>query len=132
MVSLDPATITDRRYPLLFQTGETAFGTSIVDGQHPHDLFMELSARYTRPLTDATSMVLYFAPVGDPALGPVAFPHRVSAMELPQATLSHHLQIRHIANGVLPAPSCAASFALRPVASMAPSRMRTGGTSTTA
>ena len=104
MISLDPATITDRRYPLLFQTGETAFGKSIVDGQHPHDLFMELSARYTHPLTDATSMVLYFAPVGDPALGPVAFPHRVSSMELPQATLSHHLQdSTHIANEVLTA-----------------------------
>jgi len=111
MVSLDPATITDRRYPLLFQTGETAFGKSIVDGQHPHDLFMELSARYTRPLTDSTSMVLYFAPVGDPALGPVAFPHRVSSMELPQATLSHHLQdSTHIANEVLTAALVRHSF----------------------
>jgi len=111
MLSLDPATITDRRYPLLFQTGETAFGKSIVDGQHPHDLFMELSARYTRPLTDSTSMVLYFAPVGDPALGPVAFPHRVSAMELPQATLSHHLQdSTHIANEVLTAALVRHSF----------------------
>ncbi len=26
MLSLEPATITDRRYPLLFQTGETAYG----------------------------------------------------------------------------------------------------------
>ena len=26
MISLDPATVTNRRYPLLFQTGETAFG----------------------------------------------------------------------------------------------------------
>ena len=111
MLSLDPATITDRRYPLLFQTGETAFGKSIVDGQHPHDLFMELSARYSRPLTDATSMVLYFAPVGDPALGPVAFPHRVSATELPQATLSHHLQdSTHIANEVLTAALVRRSF----------------------
>jgi hypothetical protein len=111
MISLDPATITDRRYPLLFQTGETAFGKSIVDGQHPHDLFMELSARYTRPLTDSTSMVLYFAPVGDPALGPVAFPHRVSSMELPQATLSHHLQdSTHIANEVLTAALVRHSF----------------------
>jgi hypothetical protein len=111
MLSLDPATITERRYPLLFQTGETAFGKSIVDGQHPHDLFMELSARYTRPLTDATSMVLYFAPVGDPALGPVAFPHRVSATDLPQATLSHHLQdSTHIANEVLTAALVRRSF----------------------
>jgi hypothetical protein len=104
MLSLDPATITARRYPLLFQTGETAFGKPIVDGQHPHDLFMELSARYSRPLTESTSLVLYFAPVGDPALGPVAFPHRVSASELPQATLAHHLQdSTHIADEVVTA-----------------------------
>jgi len=104
MLSLDPATITNRRSPLLFQTGETAFGRPLVDAQHPHDFVMELSARYTRPLTESTSLVLYFAPVGDPALGPVAFPHRVSAMELPQATLSHHLQdSSHIANEVLTA-----------------------------
>jgi len=30
MLSLEPATIADRRYPLLFQTGETAFGKPIV------------------------------------------------------------------------------------------------------
>ncbi|MBZ5594992.1 MAG: hypothetical protein LAP39_22345 [Acidobacteriia bacterium] len=102
MLSLDPATITNRRYPLLFQTGETAYGTPLVDAQHPHDFFMELSVRYTRPVTESTSLLLYFAPVGDPALGPVAFPHRVSAMEIPQATLSHHVQdSTHIANEVL-------------------------------
>jgi hypothetical protein len=77
MASLDPATIT-RRYPLLFKTGETAFGKPIVDGQHPHDLIMALGVQYARP--SATTMFqLYFAPVGDPALGPVAFPHRASA-----------------------------------------------------
>jgi hypothetical protein len=104
MLSLDPATITDRRYPLLFQTGETAYGQPLADAQHPHDFIMELSMRYTRPLTESTSLLLYFAPVGDPALGPVAFPHRVSAMGLPQATLSHHVQdSTHIANEVLTA-----------------------------
>ena len=36
MLSLEPATITDRRYPLLFQTGETAYGVPLVDAQHPH------------------------------------------------------------------------------------------------
>ena len=41
MLSLEPATITNRRYPLLFQTGETAYGQSLVDGQHPHDFVME-------------------------------------------------------------------------------------------
>jgi hypothetical protein len=102
MLSLDPATVTDRRYPELFQTGETAFGKPIVDGQHPHDLFMELSLQYTRPLGERTTLDIYLAPVGDPALGPVAFPHRVSAAELPQAPLSHHLQdSSHIANEVV-------------------------------
>jgi len=46
MLSLEPATITDRRYPLLFQQGETAFGVPIADGQHPHNFFMELAALY--------------------------------------------------------------------------------------
>lgn len=41
MFSLEPATISGRYYPELFQQGETAFGKVIVDGQHPHDLFME-------------------------------------------------------------------------------------------
>lgn len=104
LLSLDPATITERRYPELFQTGETAFGKPIVDGQHPHDLFMELSLQYTRQLSEKTTLDLYLAPVGDPALGPVAFPHRVSASDLPQAPLSHHLQdSTHIANEVITA-----------------------------
>jgi hypothetical protein len=102
MLSADPATVTKRRYPLLFQTGEEAFGTPIVDGQHPHDLFMELSAQYAHQFGESTSVGLYVAPVGDPALGPVAYPHRISAMELPQATLAHHLQdSTHIANDVV-------------------------------
>jgi len=102
MLSLDPATVTGRRYPLLFQTGETAFGTPIVDGQHPHNFIMALGFHYTRQLAEDTFVDLYFAPVGDPALGPVAFPHRASAMELPQATISHHWQdSTHVADEVL-------------------------------
>jgi hypothetical protein len=92
MLSLEPATVTERRYPELFQTGETAYGKPIVDGQHPHDFVMELALHYSHPLGEKTSWELYFAPVGDPALGPVAFPHRVSAEELPMAPLGHHLQ----------------------------------------
>ena len=104
MLSAEPATVTGRYYPELFQTGETAFGKALVDGQHPHDLFMELSVAYARTLGEKTNVEIYFAPVGDPALGPVAFPHRVSAAELPQAPLSHHLQdSTHIANEVLTA-----------------------------
>src|SRR5207249_4838924 len=92
MLSLDPATITQERYPLLFQTGETAYGVPIVDGQHPHNFIMSLGIHYAYHLGENTTFEAYFAPVGDPALGPVAYPHRASAMELPQATLSHHLQ----------------------------------------
>lgn len=104
MLSLEPATITDRRYPLLFQTGETAYGVPLVDAQHPHDLVMELSAQYARPLGAKGTWNVYYAPVGDPALGPVAYPHRASAMELPQATLGHHWQdSTHIANNVITA-----------------------------
>ena len=92
MLSLEPATITSERYPLLFQTGETAYGKPLVDAQHPHDLIMGFGVHYARPLAENTMLQLYYAPVGDPALGPVAFPHRASAFELPQATLSHHWQ----------------------------------------
>lgn len=101
MLSLEPATITHRRYPLLFQTGEAAFGKPIVDGQHPHDFIMSLGVQYALTLGEHTTLEFYFAPVGDPALGPVAYPHRASAMELPQATLAHHWEdSTHIANDV--------------------------------
>jgi hypothetical protein len=101
MLSLEPATITHRSYPELFQTGETAYGKPLVDAQHPHDLFMSIGVHYAHTLGEETILQLYYAPVGDPALGPVAFPHRASAFELPQATLSHHWQdSTHIANNV--------------------------------
>ena len=90
MVSLEPATITERRYPELFQTGETAFGAPIVDGQHPHNLIMGLGFHYAHPAGANGTYEIYYAPVGDPALGPVAYPHRASALELPQAPLGHH------------------------------------------
>jgi hypothetical protein len=104
MLSLEPATITDRRYPELFQTGETAFGNPLVDAQHPHNFIMALGLHYVRSLSEHATLDLYFAPVGDPALGPVAYPHRASAAELPEAPLSHHLQdSTHIAYNVVTA-----------------------------
>jgi hypothetical protein len=102
MFSLEPATITGREYPELFQEGETAFGKPIVDGQHPHDLFMELAALYDCKIGAHTVMSLYAAPVGDPALGPEAFPHRPSAGDDPLAPLGHHLEdSTHIADEVV-------------------------------
>jgi len=104
MLSLEPATVSDRRYPLLFQEGETAFGRPIVDGQHPHDLFMEVAALYDYKVGDHTLLSFYAAPMGDPAMGPVAYPHRASASENPLAPLGHHLQdSTHIATDVLTA-----------------------------
>jgi hypothetical protein len=104
MLSLEPATVTNGRYPELFQTGETWHNAPIIDGQHPHNLFMELALEYSHPLGDGTTLTLYAAPVGDPALGPVAYPHRISAAELPQATLAHHLEdSTHISDDVITA-----------------------------
>lgn len=104
MLSLDPATITSRRYPLLFATGETAFGIPIINGQHPHDFFMELAASYVVPLGERTTVSLYGGPRGEPALGPTAYPHRLSASENPMAVIAHHLQdSTHIATNVVTA-----------------------------
>jgi len=104
MLSLEPATITDRRYPLLFQTGETAYGVPLVDAQHPHNFIMALGAHYVRSLGAHTTLDIYAGPVGDPALGPVAFPHRASAAEFPEAPISHHWQdSTHISDDVVTA-----------------------------
>jgi len=44
----------------------------------------------------------YAAPVGDPAIGPMAYPHRASAPENPVATLGHHQEdSTHIADDVI-------------------------------
>jgi hypothetical protein len=102
MLSLEPATVTDRRYPLLFQQGETAFGSPIVDGQHPHDFVMELAALYDVKLGGQNLLSFYLAPMGDPAMGPTAYPHRASAIENPVGTLGHHQQdSTHIVSDVV-------------------------------
>lgn len=102
MLSLEPATVSDRRYPELFQEGETAYGLPIVDGQHPHNFVMELAGIYDYAIGDRFLFSFYAAPVGDPALGPPAFPHRASAAEDPVAPLGHHLQdSTHIADDVV-------------------------------
>jgi hypothetical protein len=102
MFSLEPATVTGREYPELFQQGETAFGKPIVDGQHPHDFVMELGALYDLPVAHYFLVSLYAAPVGDPAIGPTAYPHRMSASEDPIAALGHHQEdSTHIAFNVV-------------------------------
>jgi hypothetical protein len=102
MLTLEPATITGERYPLLFQQGETAYGVPIADGQHPHNFVMELAALYDAKLGAKGLLSFYAAPVGDPALGPTAYPHRASAAEDPVGALGHHQEdSTHIAADVV-------------------------------
>jgi hypothetical protein len=110
--SLEPATIPPRGSAELFQRGETYHNILLVDLQHPHDLFVELAAAWERPV-GAGKLRFYVAPVGEPALGPVAYPHRLSASENPTAPLSHHNQdSTHISYDVATVGFAASIFTL--------------------
>ena len=104
--SLSPDALMGRRgYPLLLASGETANGIDpLVDRQHPHDLFMELSVSYSLPLSGRSSLFLYGGLPGEPAFGPPPFMHRLSATDSPEAPISHHwLDSTHTSFGVLTA-----------------------------
>jgi hypothetical protein len=104
MFSAEPWTVGAKGYPLLLQSGESYRGQPLHDRQHPHDLFMELAANYERAVSRHLGVQLYLAPVGEPASGPVAYPHRPSAADDPLAPLSHHWQdATHISFGVITA-----------------------------
>src|SRR5262245_45090675 len=104
MLSLDPATVGTSGYHEIFQAGEALDGRPLIDRQHPHDFFMQLAAVWRMPVTDATGFTLAGGPVGEPALGPVAFMHRASAADNPTAPLGHHtFDSTHIAFGVVTA-----------------------------
>ena len=92
MFSAESLTSPHPGFPELFQTGETYHGQPLVDHQHPHNVFAELSALYTAPISEKVSWLLYGGPAAEPALGPVTYIHRASAAELPAAPLGHHLQ----------------------------------------
>lgn len=94
-----------RGYPLLLAAGESADGaTPLVDRQHPHDLFMELSASYSLPLSGRGSAFVYAGLPGEPAFGPPAFMHRASIMDSPEAPITHHwLDSTHVSFGVVTA-----------------------------
>jgi hypothetical protein len=104
MFSLDPLTVGEKGYRELFQVGETFDGKPLIDYQHPHDLFMQLAASWRFASGRGTAVTIAGGPSGEPALGPVAFMHRASAMEIPLSPLSHHtLDSTHIAFGVVTA-----------------------------
>ncbi len=101
MFSIDRLTMGGDGYPLLFQTGESWKGEPLVDRQHPHDIFTNLSVSYGQRLSEKADLFGYFGFPGEPALGPVAFMHRGSAIGNPAAPLGHHWQdATHITFGV--------------------------------
>jgi hypothetical protein len=105
-VMLSPDPLMGRRgLPLLLQTGETANGsTPLVDRQHPHDLFVELAASYSHPLGARDAVFVYAGLPGEPAFGPPAFLHRLSALDSPEPPITHHwLDSTHIVFGVVTA-----------------------------
>jgi hypothetical protein len=104
MLSVEPATLGEDGYREIFQVGETLDGMPLIDRQHPHDFLMQAAVVWRTPLGHGYSLTLAGAPVGEPALGPVAFMHRSSAFENPTAPLSHHtVDSTHISMGVLTA-----------------------------
>jgi len=101
MFSADPATVGTGGYREIFQVGEALDGKPIIDHQHPHDLWMQLSAAWRTTVSGGTGLTLAGAVAGEPALGPVAFMHRASAAAIPLAPLGHHtFDSTHIAFGV--------------------------------
>src|SRR5207244_1960143 len=101
MFSLDAPLGGGSGYPLLFQSGEAYKGNAIVDRQHPHDLFSELSVSYAHALSNKADVFVYVGYPGEPALGPVAFMHRPSALDNPDAPISHHwVDATHVTFGV--------------------------------
>jgi hypothetical protein len=113
MLSAESLTSPHPGFPELFQTGETYHGQPLVDHQHPHNVFSELSAFYTLPLSEKISWELYGGPAAEPALGPVTFMHRTSASEIPLVPLGHHLQdSTHISFGVVTTGFVIARFKL--------------------
>jgi hypothetical protein len=94
-----------RGYPLLLASGETANGRDrLIDRQHPHDLFMELSSSVSQNIGPKGSVFLYAGLPGEPAFGPPAFMHREAIMDSPEAPISHHwLDSTHISFGVITA-----------------------------
>src|SRR3954470_10177878 len=104
MVSLEPWSVPGCGYISFLATGEVCEKDTIHDRQHPHDFFTELAADYDRELRGSWRWQLYGGLEGEPALGPPAFPHRISAIVNPIAPVSHHwMDSTHITFGLVTA-----------------------------
>jgi hypothetical protein len=104
MFSLEPATLGRNGYSEIFQVGETLDDQPLIDRQHPHDFLVQAGFIWRYAITNRTGIAFGAAPVGEPALGPVAFMHRPTAVENPTAPLGHHIfDATHISMGVVTA-----------------------------
>jgi hypothetical protein len=102
MLSAEPWSVGKPGYSELLEEGEANLGLQITDHQHPHPLIMQLGSAWRLPLGHGAGLTLAGGPVGEPALGPVAFMHRPSSYENPGAPLSHHIfDSTHTSTGVL-------------------------------
>jgi hypothetical protein len=101
MFSADPLIMGGSGYPLLYQTGETYQDEPLIDRQHPHDLFSELAIAFSYAFSRDVDAYVYFGFPGEPAIGPPAFMHRPSGLNIPDSPLGHHWQdATHIIYGV--------------------------------
>lgn len=101
MLSTDAIIAGGSGYPLLFQSGESWEGKPLVDRQHPHDLFSELSVSYAYSFNKKSDVYVYIGYPGEPALGPTTFMHRPLSNFMPDAPTSHHwADATHITFGV--------------------------------
>ena len=102
MASAEPWTVGARGYPELLQVAEPYQGDIVTDHQHPHELLSETAVQYDRAVGSDLALSIYGGPVGEPALGPVAYMHRPSAEYDPLAPLGHHLKdVTHTSFGVV-------------------------------
>ena len=101
MASAEYFTLTRAGYPQLLQVAEPYRGGTVTDRMHPHELLSEAAVMYDRSIGNAWRWSVYLAAAGEPALGPVAYLHRPSAVHNPTAPLGHHAQdVTHESFGV--------------------------------
>lgn len=101
MTSLDPIVNGRRGVPNLFQGSFDVNGVTVGDRKDPHNVFAEVAASYSHPLSKQWSGFIYGGPVGEPALGNVMYFHRPSGLEIPEAPISHDwFDGTHISFGV--------------------------------
>lgn len=67
-------------------------GSPLIDRQHPHPLFSELSVGYTHMILEEADVFVYLGCPSEPALSNVTFMHRPSALNNPYSPLGHHWQ----------------------------------------